>query len=208
MARYTGPSCRLCRRENLELFLKGDRCYTDKCAIKRRNYPPGQHGQGRTKVSAYGTQLREKQKVRRIYCILEKQFRSYFQLADRKKGVTGENLLELLERRLDNVVYRLGFASSRTESRQLVLHGHFILNGRKVNIPSIQVKKGDVIELRESSRKIVTVNDSLEAVVRRGIPQWLELERDAFKGIVKGAPLREDITTPIQEQLIVELYSK
>ena len=192
----------------MELFLKGDRCYTDKCAIKRRNYPPGQHGQGRTKTSAYGVQLREKQKVRRIYGILEKQFRGYFHEADRMKGVTGENLLSLLERRLDNVVYRLGFASSRTESRQIVRHGHFTLNGRKVDIPSIQVRVGDVIILREKSRAIVSINDSLEAVVRRGIPQWLELDRDGFKGSIKGYPAREDITTPIQEQLVVELYSK
>ncbi len=208
MARYTGPSCRQCRRENMELFLKGERCYTDKCGIKRRNYPPGQHGQGRSKTSDYGVQLREKQKVRRIYGLLEKQFRGYFESADRMKGVTGENLLSLLERRLDNTVYRLGFASSRTESRQLVRHGHFVVNGKKVNIPSIQLKMGDVIELREKSRKIVSVNDSLEAVVRRGIPQWLELDRDTFKGVLKGLPVREDITTPIQEQLIVELYSK
>ena len=208
MARYTGPSCRMCRRENMELFLKGDRCYTDKCAIKRRNYPPGQHGQARVKISAYGVQLREKQKVRRIYGLLEKQFRSYFAEADRLKGVTGENLLSLLERRLDNVIYRLGFASSRSESRQLVRHGHFTLNGKKVNIPSIQLKSGDQIELREKSRKVSSINDSLEAVVRRGIPQWLELDRDAFKGSLKGLPVREDITTPIQEQLIVELYSK
>lgn len=208
MARYTGPSCRLCRRENMELFLKGDRCYTDKCAIKRRNYPPGQHGQGRSKASAYGVQLREKQKVRRIYGLLEKQFRSYFAEADRLKGVTGENLLFLLEKRLDNVVYRLGFASSRSESRQLIRHGHFTLNGRKVNIPSIQVKPGDVIDLREKSRKIATIADSLDSVVRRGIPQWLELDKDAYKGLIKGLPTREDIVTPIQEQLVVELYSK
>lgn len=208
MARYTGPSCRLCRRENMELFLKGDRCYTDKCAIKRRNYPPGQHGQGRSKTSSYGVQLREKQKVRRIYGLLEKQFRSYFAEADRLKGVTGETLLSLLERRLDNVVYRLGFASSRSESRQLVRHGHFTLNGKKVDIPSIQTKVGDVIELREKSKKITSINDALEAVVRRGIPQWLELDRDAFKGNLRALPLREDITTPIQEQLVVELYSK
>lgn len=208
MARYTGPSCRLCRRENMELFLKGDRCYTDKCAIKRRNYPPGQHGQGRSKTSAYGVQLREKQKVRRIYGLLEKQFRSYFAEADRLKGVTGENLLFLLEKRLDNVVYRLGFASSRTESRQLIRHGHFTLNGRKINIPSIQVKLGDIVDLREKSRKIVSITDSLESVVRRGVPQWLELDRDSFKGIIKGLPTREDIVTPIQEQLVVELYSK
>ena len=208
MARYTGPSCRLCRRENMELFLKGDRCYTDKCAIKRRNYPPGQHGQGRSKTSAYGVQLREKQKVRRIYGILEKQFRGYFAEADRMKGVTGENLLSLLERRLDNVVYRLGFASSRTESRQLVRHGHFTINSKRVDIPSIQLKVGDVIELREKSRKISSINDALEAVVRRGIPQWLELDRDAYKGNLRALPIREDITTPIQEQLVVELYSK
>lgn len=208
MARYTGPSCRLCRRENTELFLKGERCYTDKCAIKRRNYPPGQHGQGRSKTSDYGVQLREKQKVRRIYGILENQFRGYFERADRLKGVTGENLLFLLERRLDNMVYRLGFASSRIEARQLVRHGHFTLNGRKVTIPSIQVKTGDVVELREKSRKVASINESLEAVVRRGIPQWLELDKGAFKGSVKTLPVREDITMPIQEQLIVELYSK
>jgi small subunit ribosomal protein S4 len=192
----------------MELFLKGERCYTDKCAIKRRNYPPGQHGQGRAKVSDYGVQLREKQKVRRIYGILEKQFRTYFDKADRMKGVTGENLLILLERRLDNLVYRLGFASSRIEARQLVKHGHFTLNGRKVNIPSILVKTGDVIELKEKSRKITRITDSLDGVVRRGIPQWLELDKDAFKGVLKSLPVREDITMPIQEQLIVELYSK
>lgn len=208
MARYTGPSCRLCRREGSELFLKGERCYTDKCAIKRRSYPPGQHGQGRIKVSDYGVQLREKQKVRRIYGILENQFRGYFEMADRMKGVTGENLLFILEKRLDNVAYRLGFATSRTEARQLVRHGHFTLNGRKVNIPSIQAKAGDVLQLREKSRKIASVTESLEGVVRRGIPQWLELDKDACKGVVKAMPVREDITMPIQEQLIVELYSK
>ena len=208
MARYTGPSCRLCRREGMELFLKGERCYTDKCGIKRRSYPPGQHGQGRIKVSDYGVQLREKQKVRRIYGILENQFRGYFEMADRQKGVTGENLLFLLERRLDNVAYRFGFAASRDEARQLVRHGHFTLNGRKVNIPSIQVKAGDVLQLREKSRKIASISESLEGVVRRGMPQWLDLEKDAFKGVIKALPVREDITTPIQEQLIVELYSK
>jgi small subunit ribosomal protein S4 len=192
----------------MELFLKGERCYTDKCAIKRRNYPPGQHGQARTKVTDYGTQLREKQKVRRIYGILEMQFRSYFEKADRMKGVTGENLLFLLERRLDNIVYRLGFASSRIEARQLVRHGHFRLNGRKVNIPSIQVKPGDVVELRDKSRSVACINESLEGVVRRGIPQWLELDKEAYKGTIKLLPVREDITMPIQEQLIVELYSK
>lgn len=192
----------------MELFLKGDRCYTDKCAIKRRNYPPGQHGQGRSKTSDYGVQLREKQKVKRLYGLLEKQFRSYFARADRMKGVTGTNLLALLERRLDNVVYRLGFASSRAESRQLVRHGHFTLNGRKATIPSMQVKAGDLVELREKSRAVTAISDALDAVVRRGVPQWLELDRDAFKGAVKSLPVREDIVTPIQEQLIVELYSK
>lgn len=208
MARYIGPSCRLCRRENMELFLKGDRCYTDKCALKRRNYPPGQHGQGRTKISDYGLQLREKQKAKRLYGLMEKQFRGYFERADRMKGVTGANLLLLLERRLDNVVYRLGFANSRAEARQLVRHGHFTLNNRKATIPSMQVKPGDLVLLKEKSRSISSLNESLDSVVRRGIPQWLELERDAFKGTVKLLPVREDITTPIQEQLIVELYSK
>lgn len=208
MARYTGPSCRLCRRENIELFLKGDRCYTDKCAIKRRNYPPGQHGQGRSKTSDYGVQLREKQKVKRLYGLIEKQFRGYFERADSMKGVTGENLLSLLERRFDNVVYRLGFAASRAEARQLVRHGHFVLNGRKATIPSMQLKAGDIVELREKSRSVSSINEALDAVVRRGIPQWLELGRDVFKGVVKTLPLREDIVTPIQEQLIVELYSK
>jgi len=208
LARYTGACCRLCRRENMELFLKGERCFTDKCAIKRRNYPPGQHGQARTKVSSYGTQLREKQKVRRIYGILEKQFRGYFEKADRMKGVTGENLLSLLERRLDNIVYRLGFASSRSEARILVRHCHFTVNGRKVNIPSYQVKVNDVIELREKSRTVNSINESLEAVARRGIPAWLELDKDAYRGLVKANFAREDVTTPIQEQLIVELYSK
>jgi small subunit ribosomal protein S4 len=192
----------------MELFLKGERCFTDKCAIKRRNYPPGQHGQARPKVSSYGTQLREKQKVRRIYGILEKQFRGYFEKADRMKGVTGENLLALLEKRLDNIVYRLGFASSRSEARILVRHGHFKVNGKKVNIPSYQVKVGDTVELREKSRAIGVINEALEAVARRGIPQWLELDKESFKGLVKANVTREDLTTPIQEQLIVELYSK
>lgn len=192
----------------MELYLKGERCFTDKCAIKRRNYPPGQHGQARVKVSSYGTQLREKQKVRRIYGILEKQFRGYFEKADRMKGVTGENLLCLLEKRLDNIVYRLGFASSRSEARILVRHGHFKVNGKKVNIPSYQVKVADVIELREKSRSVNSINESLEAVVRRGIPQWLELDKESYRGVMKANVTREDLTTPIQEQLIVELYSK
>lgn len=208
MARYTGPCCRLCRRENMELFLKGERCFTDKCAIKRRNYAPGQHGQARVKISPYGIQLREKQKVRRIYGVLEKQFRGYFEKADQMKGVTGENLLFLLEKRFDNVIYRLGFASSRTQSRMLIRQGHFHINGKRVDIPSYQLKVGDVISLREKSRTITSILESLEAVVRRGIPQWLELEKETFSGNIKAQIARDDITTPIQEQLIVELYSK
>jgi len=208
LARYRESVCRICRREGEKLFLKGDRCYTDKCAIDRRAYPPGQHGQGRKKVTDYGVQLREKQKVRRMYNLLEKQFRGYFKSSDRKKGVTGENLLQLLESRLDNMVYRLGFASSRNEARQLVNHGHLLVNGRKVDVCSFIVKPGNVIEVREKSRKIQRISDSLDAVVRRGVPEWLLLERDDFKGTVKSIPVREDITMPIQENLIVELYSK
>jgi len=209
LARYTGSVCRMCRRENMKLFLKGDRCYTDKCALERRNYAPGQHGQGRTKVSDYGTQLREKQRVKRTYGLLEKQFRSYFQKADRMKGVTGENLLVLLERRLDSMVYRMGFATSRSEARQLVRHKHFMVNGRKVNIPSYLVRPGDVVELCEKSRKVTRVNEALDGVMRRGVPSWVELDRAAFKGTVKTLPVRAEMTTPaFQEQLIVELYSK
>lgn len=208
MARYTKTNCRLCRRENLKLFLKGERCYTEKCAYDRRNYPPGQHGQSRKKFSDYGTQLREKQKVKRIYGILENQFRNIFKEADRQKGVTGETLLALLERRLDNVVYRLGFANSRDEARQLVQHRHFLINQSKVNIPSYLVKPGDVIEIREKSKKMVRVLEALEGVARRGVPQWLELDKDQMKGSMKGLPSREEITLPIQEKLIVELYSK
>jgi small subunit ribosomal protein S4 len=208
LARYTKTNCRLCRRENLKLFLKGERCYTEKCAYDRRNYPPGQHGQDRKKFSAYGTQLREKQKVKRMYGILENQFRNIFKEADRQKGITGETLLALLERRLDNIVYRLGFANSRDEARQLVRHNHFLVNHSKVNIPSYLVKPGDVIELREKSKKVVRILEALEGVARRGVPQWLELEKDQMKGSVKGLPTREDITIPIQEKLIVELYSK
>jgi small subunit ribosomal protein S4 len=193
----------------MKLFLKGDRCHTDKCAIERRNYAPGQHGQGRIKVSDYGTQLREKQRMKRTYGLLEKQFREYFKKADRSKGVTGETLLVMLERRLDSIVYRLGFATSRNESRQLVRHGHFLVNGRKVDIPSFQVRPGDVIEVREKSREVVRINEALDGVMRRGIPSWVELERDAFKGTVKTLPIRAEMTTPaFQEHLIVELYSK
>ncbi|MDP7076927.1 MAG: 30S ribosomal protein S4 [Desulfobacterales bacterium] len=209
MARYIDPRCRLCRRENLKLFLKGDRCYSDKCAFDRRGYPPGQHGQRRgRKISGYGIQLREKQKVKRMYGLSEKQFHLFFEKADRKKGITGTNLLVFLERRLDNVVYRLGFVNSRAQGRQLVRHQHFSVNGKKVNIPSYLIKIGDVVEIREKSRKVKTIEDSLDAVVRRGVPQWLELEKKDLKGIVKGFPIREDLTMPIQEQLIVELYSK
>ena len=209
MARYTGSVCRLCRRENLKLFLKGDRCYTDKCAFDRRGYPPGEHGQRRGRqASDYGIQLREKQKVKRIYGLSEKQFRLFFKKADKQRGITGFNLLTLLERRLDNVVYCLGFANSRTQGRHFVRHNHFLINGKKVNIPSYFISIGDVVEVREKSKKIQSIADSLDAVVRRGVPQWLELEKDAFKGVVKSYPVREELTTPMQEQLIVELYSK
>jgi small subunit ribosomal protein S4 len=208
LARHTESVCRLCRRENLKLFLKGERCYTEKCAYDRRNYPPGQHGQSRKKFSDYGTQLREKQKVKRMYGILENQFRNIFKEADRQKGITGETLLSLLERRLDNIIYRLGFANSRNEARQLVRHNHFLVNQSRVSIPSYLVKPGDVIELREKSKKVVRILEALEGVARRGVPQWLELDKDQMKGSVKGLPAREDITIPIQEKLIVELFSK
>ncbi len=209
MSRYSGPVCRQCRRENAKLFLKGDRCYTDKCAVERRNYAPGQHGQRRTKVSDYGVQLREKQKVKRTYGLQEKQFRLYFGKADRMKGVTGETLLMLLERRLDSVVYRLGFAVSRAQARTLVRHGHFRVNDQKVNIPSYLVRPNDVVSLREKSREIACINESLDSVMRRGVPSWVELDRDAFKGSIKTLPVRSELTTPeFQEQLIVELYSK
>ena len=209
MARYTGSVCRLCRRENMKLFLKGDRCYSDKCAFDRRGYPPGQHGERRgRKVSDYGIQLREKQKVKRMYGLTEKQFRNFFQRANRQKGVTGTNLLVMLERRLDNVVYRMGFVNSRTQGRHFVRHNHFMVNGRKVNIPSYLIRPGDAVEVREKSRTVQSIGDALEAVVRRGVPQWIELEKDNFKGIVQTLPVREDLTMPIQEQLIVELYTK
>jgi small subunit ribosomal protein S4 len=191
------------------LYLKGDRCYSDKCAFDRRSYPPGEHGERRgRKISDYGIQLREKQKVKRMYGLSEKQFHLFFERAEAQRGVTGTNLLVLLERRLDNVVYRLGFANSRTQGRQFVLHNHFLVNGKKVNIPSFLVKKGDSIEVKEKSKKIAAISDSIEAVVRRGIPQWLELEKEKHKGVVTGFPVREDLTMPIQEQLVVELYSK
>ncbi len=209
MARYTGASCRTCRRENLKLFLKGDRCYSDKCSFERRAYSPGQHGQNRfRKVSDYAIQLREKQKVKHMYGMLEKQFKRYFQMADQARGVTGENLLVMLERRLDNTVYRLGFASSRDQARQLIRHNHFTLNGKKVNIPSAFVKPGDIISLKEKSRKNEIIIDNIEGAARRGVPSWLELAQQSFQGTVKALPNREEITLPIQEQLIVELYSK
>jgi small subunit ribosomal protein S4 len=209
LANNRGSDCRICRRENVKLFLKGDRCYSDKCAFDRRSYPPGQHGERRgRKASDYGIQLREKQKIKRIYGLSEKQFHLFFERADHQKGITGTNLLVALERRLDNVVYRLGFANSRTQARQLVQHSHFVVNGRKVNIPSYQVKVGDAVEVRERSKKIQLIQDSLDAVVRRGIPQWLDLEKDNLKGMIKSLPVREDLTMPMQEQLVVELYSK
>jgi len=209
LARYRGAVCRQCRREKLKLFLKGDRCYSDKCSFERRSFPPGQHGQARMrKESDYSIQLREKQKVRRMYGMLEGQFLKYFKMADREKGVTGENLLTILERRLDNSIFRLGFASSRSQARQLVKHNHILVNGRRVNIPSFLVKMNDEIAIREKSRKIEAITDSLEAVARRGVPSWLELDQDNFKGKIKSMPDRQEITMPIQEQLIVELYSK
>ena len=208
MARYIGPVCRLCRREGIKLFLKGERCYTDKCAIERRSYPPGQHGQGRSKSTEYSLQLREKQKLKRIYGILERQFRRVFTLAERRRGITGENLLLLLESRLDNMIYRMGFAPSRSEARQLVRHGHFLINQRRVTIPSYFVKPGDEILVRESSRKIVRIQESLERAQRRGVPEWLEVNKDTFAGRVRALPTRAELTLPINEQLIVELYSK
>lgn len=208
MARYNESVCRLCRREGTKLFLKGDRCFSEKCAVDRRNYPPGQHGQARPRFSDYGMQLREKQKVKRMYGLLEAQFERTMESASRMKGRTGENLLSLLERRLDNVVFRLGFATSRAEARQLVLHGHFQVNGRKAAIPSALVKPGMVIVLKESSRQIARIVGALETLERRSVPSWLEIDKDNFAGVVKAMPVREEITLPIQEQLIVELYSR
>lgn len=209
MARYTGPVCRLCRREGTKLYLKGDRCYTEKCAIDRRAYAPGQHGQGnRKKLSEYGLQLREKQKARRIYGILERQFSNYFDKAERQKGITGENLLRLLERRLDNVVFRLGFASSRVEARQLVKHNHFTVNGQKVNIPSVLVKVGDVVQIKEKSLESVKFQEVKEAVAQKTPPAWLELDKANLSGKVLALPNREQIDVPIEDHLIVELYSR
>ena len=209
MARYTGPVCRLCRREKMKLFLKGDRCFKEKCAIERRMYPPGQHGQRRgRRTLGYGIQLREKQKVKRIYGIQEKQFRNYFKKADRAKGITGENLLIALERRLDNVVYSLGFGASRAQARQLVRHGHIQVDGRKVTIPSFQVKPEQTIQVKEASRKNDFIRSSVETARGRGVPDWLSLDPENFTGTVRSLPDREQIKIPIQEQLIVELYSR
>ena len=209
MARYAGSVCRLCRREAMKLFLKGERCYGEKCAIERRNVPPGQHGKGRrARLMGYGLQLREKQKVKRMYGVLERQFRRYFEQADRRKGVTGETLLQLLERRLDNVVYRLGFAVSRPQARQLVRHGHFTVNGRRANVPSFSVKAGDVVAVRPSSAKNPAIVYALEEVKGRGVPEWLEVDGEALTGRLAAAPRRDQLNLPIQEQWIVELYSK
>jgi len=208
MATTRGPVCRLCRREGMKLFLKGDRCFKEKCAIERRGYAPGQHGRRRTKVTGYGTQLREKQKVKRIYGVLERQFRNYFKKAARSKGITGETLLQFLEQRLDNVVHRIGFAASRPHARQMVANGNIAVNGRKVDIPSFLVQKGDEVAVREKSRKNDFIRLSIETAKGRGVPAWLELDAEAFKGRVLSLPTREEILLPISEQLIVELYSK
>jgi len=208
LARYKESVCRLCRREGLKLFLKGDRCYSDKCAFERRSYAPGDHGQMRKKYSDYGVQLREKQKLKRMYGLLERQFRGYFGKADRQKGITGTNLLLFLERRLDNMVFRMGFANSRNEARQLVRHDHFLVNGKPVNIPSYLVDVGSEIQVREKSKKVGRILEAMDTVARRGIPQWLELDKDNFKGVVRTLPSREELVMPVQEQLVVELYSK
>jgi small subunit ribosomal protein S4 len=208
MARYTQAVCRLCRREGMKLFLKGDRCFSAKCGVERRSYPPGQHGQGRARFSDFGVQLREKQKVKRMYGLLEDQFASTMKRASRMKGRAGENLLVLLERRLDNVVFRMGFATSRAEARQLVCHGHFRVNGRRASVPSMTLRQGDLVTVREKSRKVERISGSLETLEGRAIPQWLETDKENFAGTVKAMPVREDITMPIQEQLIVELYSR
>ena len=208
MARYTGSVCKLCRREGEKLFLKGERCYSDKCSVSRRNYVPGQHGKGRKKISEYGLQLRMKQKARRYYGILEGQFHHYFEMAERKQGVTGENLLRILESRLDNVVYRLGWASSRAEARQLVVHGHFMVNGKKVDIPSYLLRAGEVVAVSAKSKESTKVKAVLEANSGRPVPAWLDLNREALEAKVVNLPAREEIDTPVEEQLIVEFYSK
>ena len=209
MARNLDPKCRQCRREGEKLFLKGEKCFTDKCAIEKRNFPPGQHGQRRNqRLSDYGVQLREKQKVRRIYGILEGQFRSYYAEADRLKGITGENLLQLLECRLDNVAYRMGLGSSRTEARQIVRHNSILVNGKRVNIPSYQVRPGDVVQVAEASKSQLRIKGALEAAEQRGFPEWLEVDVKALKGIFKAKPQRDELPATINESLVVELYSK
>lgn len=208
MAKYTGPVCRLCRRENMKLFLKGDRCFKDKCSFERRGSGPGQHGQSRTKLSEYGIQLREKQKIRRIYGVLERQFRGYFGSAARSKGMTGEALLQFLERRLDNTVYRLGFSGSRAEARQLVNHGQITVNSRKVNIPSYITKAGDVIQVRENARKNLRLQECIAAIDRKGVPAWLEVDKANYLGRVQYIPTRDEIGLEVSENLVVELYSK
>jgi len=208
MGRYLDSACRICRREGLKLFLKAQRCNTEKCAFERREYFPGQHGQQRSKLSDYGVQLREKQKVKKLYGLLERQFRGTFHRAERRKGITGENLLLMLESRLDNIVYRMGFAGSRAEARQFVRHGHIRVNEKKATIPSASVAVGDLVSIREKSREIPRVLEALEAIERRGIPTWLEIDKKTFTGKVKAFPSREELTLPMQEQLIVELYSK
>jgi small subunit ribosomal protein S4 len=208
VARNLGPVCRLCRREGLKLFLKGERCYSDKCAIERRNYPPGAHGQSRARFSEFAVRLREKQKVKRIYGLLEKQFAHYFELAERMPGITGENLLVLLERRLDNVIYRLGFSTSLAQARQLARHGHFLVNGRRVSVPSYLLEVGDVVSVAEASRQKKVVAEAIEMAQRRGVPPWLVLEREQFRGTFKAFPARADLTMPVSEKLIVEHYSR
>ncbi|NKB80640.1 MAG: 30S ribosomal protein S4 [Nitrospirales bacterium] len=209
MANISGPVCRNCRREGVKLFLKGTRCMTEKCAIERRSYPPGQHGQSRrSRVTEYNTQLREKQKLRRMYGVLERQFRGMFKRAERQSGVTGENLLSLLERRLDNVVYRLGFAFSRKQARQVVNHGHILVNGRKTDIPSYTVLEDDVIEVRPRSRELVAIQSSLATADGKDVVNWLDIDRNAFKGQVRALPSKEDIEVPVHEQIVVELYSR
>jgi len=208
MARYTGALCRLCRREGDKLNLKGNRCNTEKCSIERRKYAPGQHGQNKGKISDYGTQLREKQKARRIYGIMERQFRNYFEKASSMKGVTGEILLQFLERRLDNIVYRMGFAINRREARQLVRHGHFNVNDKRVSIPSFLIKIGDVVEVRDESKSLSTITESIQIAEHKGFPEWIEIQKETLKGKLMRIPSREEINIPVQEQLIVELYSK
>jgi len=208
VARYTDSVCRLCRREGTKLYLKGERCYTDKCAIERRNYPPGQHGQARPKFSEYALQLREKQKVKRMYGLLEGQFRRYFEMAERSRGVTGEMLLQFLERRLDNMVYRIGFATSRAEARQLVRHGHFLVNGRKVDIPSYLVRAGDVVTVRPKSRELACIQAAVTQAEQRGVPDWIELSKETMSSRVKALPTRAEVSEPINEKLVIELYSK